>query len=126
MVRGPNKTLYAYEVCDAVEGEEFLIDGVAMSDFVYPAYFESFRKPTSIQFDHLKKINRPFQILEGGYAIVTKAGKVRGNIWLLVVYWSIYIKFGYDKLIFTDQIDDEKNVCHWFYWSNDYGIEFAI
>jgi hypothetical protein len=67
-------TFYAYEMCDAVESEEFLIDGVAMSDFVYPAYFESFRKPNSTQFDYLKKVTQPFQILKGGYSIVQQAG----------------------------------------------------
>ena len=69
---GPNNSLYAYEMCDAVEEEEFDIDGIAMSDFVYPAYFENFRKPNSTQFDHLKKVTRPYQILAGGYSIVRK------------------------------------------------------
>ena len=69
---GPDNSLYAYEMCDAVEEEEFLIDGIAMSDFVYPAYFEFFRKPKSTQFDYLKKISRPYQILPGGYSIVRK------------------------------------------------------
>ena len=71
----PDGTHYAYEMCDAVEESEFLIDGIAMSDFVYPAYFEGFRKPKSVQFDYLKKVSKPFQILPGGYAIIDKKGK---------------------------------------------------
>jgi hypothetical protein len=71
----PKGVLYAYEMCDAVEEEEFLIDGIAMSDFVYPAYFESFRAPNSAQFDYLKKVSQPFQILKGGYSIVQKGGE---------------------------------------------------
>jgi hypothetical protein len=61
--------LYAYEVCDACEAEKFgyKIDGIPVSDFVYPSWFESFRKANSTQFDHTKKINRPFQLLSGGY-----------------------------------------------------------
>lgn len=59
-VDGPNGTNYAYEMCDAVEEEEFPIDGIAMSDFVYPAYFEAFRTPNSVQFDYLKKVSKPF------------------------------------------------------------------
>jgi len=31
-------TLYAYEVCDAVKAEHFPVNGLAMSDFVYPAF----------------------------------------------------------------------------------------
>jgi hypothetical protein len=62
-------TLYAYEVCDACEddGLGYDIDGVTVSDFVYPAWFESFRKANSTQFDYQKKITKPFQILKGGY-----------------------------------------------------------
>lgn len=73
---GPQGTLYAYEMCDAVEDEEFLMDGIAMSDFVYPSYFELFHKPKSVQFDYLKKVTKPFQILKGGYSIVRKGTKV--------------------------------------------------
>jgi len=46
-----------------------------MTDFVYPSYFENFHKPGSVQFDRLKKVNRPFQILPGGYQIIFKNGK---------------------------------------------------
>jgi len=72
----PDGTLYAYEMSDAVEEVEFEIDGIAMSDFVYPAYFEGFRKPKSAQFDYAKKVTKPFQLLSGGYSIVMKGGKV--------------------------------------------------
>jgi len=64
---GTRGLVWAYEVCDAVEEEEFVLDGVYMSDFVFPAYFEAFRKPRSTQFDYLKRVTRPFQLLTGGY-----------------------------------------------------------
>jgi hypothetical protein len=69
-------TLYAYEVCDAVEAKHFRVNGLAMSNFVYPAFFERFHKRNSVQFDHMKKLKRPFQILKDGYAPVRKAGKL--------------------------------------------------
>ena len=72
---GPGNVFYAYETADAVEEIEFTIDGIAMSDFVYPAWFEGFRKPGSAQFDYAKKVRRPFQILAGGYMSVFKNGK---------------------------------------------------
>ena len=68
--------LYAYEICDAVEAKHFRVNGLAMTDFVYPAYFEAFRKRNSVQFDHLNEVKRPFQILKDGYAPVKKAGKL--------------------------------------------------
>lgn len=71
----PNNVFYAYETADAVEALSFTVDGFAMSDFVHPAYFESFRAAGSAQFDHMKKVKRPFQILPGGYMSVFKNGK---------------------------------------------------
>lgn len=72
---GPKRKLYAYEVCDAVEQVQFELDGMAMSDFLYPAYFETIRHAGSTQFDHLGKITRPFQVLRGGFALVRARGK---------------------------------------------------
>jgi hypothetical protein len=69
-------TLYAYEVCDAVEARHFPVKGLAMSDFIYPAFFERFHKRKSVQFDHMKTVKRPFQILKDGYAPVRKAGNL--------------------------------------------------
>ena len=46
-----------------------------MTNFVYPAYFESFHKPGSVQFDHLKKLSKPFQLHIHGYQSVRVNGK---------------------------------------------------
>jgi hypothetical protein len=66
---------YAYESADPVEEQSFPLDGIAMTDFVYPSYFEGFHKPNSTQFDSMKKVARPFQLLKGGYQIIFKNGK---------------------------------------------------
>ena len=71
---GSGNAFYAYETADAVEEAEFEIDHIAMSDFVFPAWFEAFRKAGSAQFDYLKKVRRPFQILRGGYMSVFRNG----------------------------------------------------
>lgn len=76
---GPDGTVWAYEVCDVVEDDKIDFDGIEMSDFVYPAYFDLFRlkkgaKPA--QYDYLKKVKRPFQILPGGYSDMHKNGRV--------------------------------------------------
>ncbi|HET7200678.1 MAG TPA: hypothetical protein VFI80_07695 [Burkholderiales bacterium] len=76
MTTGPDaNTMYAYESADPVEEQSFKVNGIPMTDFVYPAYFESFRAPGSVTFDRMKKVARPFQILSGGYQIVFKSGK---------------------------------------------------
>jgi hypothetical protein len=60
--------LYPYEVCDACEPDNFgyKINGVLVSDFVHPPWFEYFHKKGSVQFDHCKHMSKPFQILRGG------------------------------------------------------------
>lgn len=73
--QAPNGTMYAYEVCDAVEETTFKINGVDVSNFQYPAWFEGFRRPKSTQFDHLNLCTKPFQILKGGYMPVFKNGR---------------------------------------------------
>jgi hypothetical protein len=76
MTTGPDsKTIYAYESADPVEALSFKVNGIPMTDFVYPSYFEVFHKPGSVAFDYLKKVNKPFQILSGGYQIIFKNGK---------------------------------------------------
>jgi len=73
---GPDgRTWYAYETADAVEAESFDIDGIAMSNFVYPSWFEGFRKPHSTQFDHLGSCVRPFELKKGGYISIFKNGR---------------------------------------------------
>ncbi len=69
-------TLWAYEAADAVEETDFLVDDVRISNFVYPSFFESFRKPKSTQFDHLGLVDRPFKLLKGGYTLFRKGAKV--------------------------------------------------
>jgi hypothetical protein len=69
-------TYFAYEVCDPVEHQHFPVRGLAMSNFVYPAYYEPYRKAGSTRFDHMNNVKRPFQILAGGYAPIKKNGKL--------------------------------------------------
>ncbi len=76
--------LYAYEVADPCEDDKlgYDIKGVLVSDFVYPAWFESFRVPGSTTFDHRQHIQQPFQLLAGGYAQVFDI--TRGDGWVQI------------------------------------------
>ncbi len=65
-------SFYAYEVCDPCGGDEhgYKIDGVLVSDFVYPAWFESFHRPHSTRFDHCGHLKEPApKLLPGGYIL---------------------------------------------------------
>lgn len=60
------------ELCDAVQGQAYEIDGLQMSNFLYPGYFiEGFKG----RLDHLKKLTRPFEISTGGYSSIVTIGR---------------------------------------------------
>lgn len=58
--------VYAYEVCDAVEADAlgYEIDGVQVSDFVTPQWFQPFPAP---QYSFRQNVHKPFQLAPGGY-----------------------------------------------------------
>lgn len=66
---GQTGRLYNREICDPVAGLQtsYKIDGVVVSDFVYPAWFESFRDANSTKFDHGGHLSAPFTRAPGGY-----------------------------------------------------------
>jgi hypothetical protein len=72
----PDGTEYAYEMSDPVEEDTFLVDGIQMSNFVHPSWFEPFQHPPGTKFDHLGLLKRPFTLTKGGYVIIKKDGKV--------------------------------------------------
>jgi len=64
--------LYAYSICTPCSGNanSYEIDGVRVSDFVFPAWFEAFREPRSARFDQCNRIVEPFEVLPDSYALV--------------------------------------------------------
>jgi len=69
-------TEYAYEMCDPVEEDTFLVDGIEMSKFLHPSWFEPFKHPPGTKYDHLGLLKKPFSMTKGGYVIIKKKGKV--------------------------------------------------
>lgn len=57
------------EVCDPCEADTYAypIENILVADFVFPEWFQGFRPPKSAQFDLRKQIDRPLQVLPGGY-----------------------------------------------------------
>jgi hypothetical protein len=64
--QNPNTgAIWALEVCDAVERDSYLIEGIAMSNWNTPAWF---CPPTQGgKFDFLGLCSRPYEIRPGGY-----------------------------------------------------------
>jgi hypothetical protein len=63
------RRLYAYEVCDAVEADVlgYVIDGVTVSDFVLPGWFEPMHVTKHEKFAFKSTVPAPFELLAGGY-----------------------------------------------------------
>jgi hypothetical protein len=77
---GRKGRLYIREICDPVSSARlaYQIDGATVSNFVYPAWFESFRKPGSTQFDHRGHVNAPFEVAPGSYVNFCEVTKSSG------------------------------------------------
>jgi hypothetical protein len=66
---GHDSKIYALEVCDAVESDDlgYLIDGVLVSDFVTPAWFE----PTCAdRIDFRQHLSKELELAPGGYIAI--------------------------------------------------------
>ena len=65
--------IVAAEVCDPVEEDAYTknVQGrdVAVSNFVYPAWFDA-GAPAGSRFDQMQRLHAPFSYSDGGYLIV--------------------------------------------------------
>jgi hypothetical protein len=78
-------TMVAYEACDPVENDSYLVHPVigskvvpvSVSNFVLDKWFDCQSPTTGIQFDWLKKLSAPLTMTAGGYQVVldTTTGK---------------------------------------------------
>src|SRR5581483_4846601 len=57
----------AYETADPVEADSYAIDGVSVSNFVTPQWFQDFLPPTDIKLDFLGRLKKPLTLTPGGY-----------------------------------------------------------
>ena len=77
---GPNGDQYAHELCDAVEGDGYLLDGVYVSNFVKPAFFSTMTGVAG-DFDYMGKLTAPFTMSPGGYQVVRHPDGSYDNIY---------------------------------------------
>src|SRR5262249_38710406 len=73
-------TLYVREICDPVSSAlwAYTIDGVMVSNFVYPAWFDAFRKPGSARFDHTGHLKAPFEVAHGSFVTACEVKQSTG------------------------------------------------
>ena len=65
---------YSFEVCDPVEAPTYSVQGVSVSNFVTPSWFDPLAA-SSAQFDKLGQLTAGFSILPGGYMVYESNGK---------------------------------------------------
>lgn len=66
--------LHAMELCDAVEADSYGRAGVAVSDFLLPAWFDPQAKGAT---NYLRTLTAPFALRRGGYEVQLANGQVR-------------------------------------------------
>ena len=59
---------WAYEVCDAVVQDSYAIDGIKVSNFCLPPYFEPVQSPTGLKLDWMGLCKKPLEVRPGGYS----------------------------------------------------------
>ena len=80
---GQGRVEYLVEVCDPCEAVAYEIDGVAVSDFYTPRYFDPAPR-AGVRYCHTGAITRPRQVLRGGYLSwrVPATGEWWQQLWL--------------------------------------------
>ncbi len=61
------------EIADPPEAESYLIDGVPVSDFITPEWYDSEKLP-GVRYSFLDRIERPCSLIYGGYVSYIKPG----------------------------------------------------
>lgn len=82
---------YAHELCDAVQSNSYDIDGVSVSNFVYPRFFDTYA-PSDSKLDHLGLLSKPFEMTDGGYQILRNEGDVSHIYGKDFPEWKQYLK----------------------------------
>lgn len=60
---------YPPEACDAVQSGSYQIDGIDVSNFIFPAWFDR-NSPPGTRYDFRGSISKPFSLAQGGYTPV--------------------------------------------------------
>ena len=89
--------IYFHEVGDACEDDSYgyVINGIKVSDFVWPAWFDPTQTARGTRYDQQRAITAPFQILTGGYVSVFNVST--GSGWTTLTHRDVEVPPGQDK-----------------------------
>lgn len=82
--------LYSLEVCDPVEAPTYEVDGVSLSNFVLPAWFDP--NVGHGKYDHLGLLSTPFSLLPAGYCVYLQGGQEQQEHGEQMPGWRLHMK----------------------------------
>lgn len=83
--------MIAYEVGDPVQSDHYDVDGVTVSNFVFPTFFDP-NSPHGTKLDQLGLVHTPFTLRPGGYWISIAEGRVSQKFGAAVPDWLVEAK----------------------------------
>jgi hypothetical protein len=76
--------LFAFEMCDPVENDSYIISvgnqKVSVSNFIFPSWINSQAGKANMPFDYMKKLTAPFTMSAGGYLVIMDAAGNQSQI----------------------------------------------
>lgn len=99
----------AYETCDPVEADVYDINGVAVSNFVLPSWFDPNALPGT-RLDYLNRTKAPFSMSPGGYWVQMASGQETQKFGE-VVNWETEVGFDVradDTIVFSPEMPEWK------------------
>lgn len=98
----------AKELCDPVEADTYDIDGVAVSNFVTPEWFDPTVSPGE-KFDYLGRCTAPFSMTKGGYWVQAPLGTEtqkfkRVSDWAKESGFDVQSKQGGVEMVFSPEM----------------------
>lgn len=97
----------AEELSDPVEADGYEIDGVRVSNFVLPEWFDPVASPGE-RFDYLGRCQRPFSMTPGGYWVQAPLGSQQERF-AEVATWEVEVGFDVranDMLVFSPEMPE--------------------
>jgi hypothetical protein len=64
---GSERVNYLLEVCDPCQDADYAVEGLVVSDFVLPAYYEDRIAVPGVKYSHKENLKGPLEVLPGGY-----------------------------------------------------------
>ena len=87
-------SIYFYEVGDPVEDDSYgySINGVLVSDFVYPSWFDPYQTASGTRYDQGNHCTSSFQVLHNGYVSIFYVN--RGSGWTMITRDNVEVPSG--------------------------------